>query len=225
MLCTSQAERDELAALLGPVLARRLSVVHNGVVLPPPALAERATVRSALGLAGGDVAALFLGELSERKGVLVAVAAAREAAAAGAPVVLLVAGDGPLAGAVDAQVSPVVRPLGFRDDPARLLAAADVFVLASEREGLSFAVLEAMASGLAMVVSDGPGNPEAVGDAGVVVAAGDVTALAAALAGLARDPAGRARLGAAARERARSQFGVEQMLAGVGAAYTAALDR
>jgi len=118
-----------------------------------------------------------------------------------------------------------VRPLGFRDDPARLLAAADVFVLASEREGLSFAVLEAMASGLAMVVSDGPGNPEAVGDAGVVVAAGDVTALAAALAGLARDPAGRARLGAAARERARSQFGVEQMLAGVGAAYAAALDR
>ena len=226
VLCTSQAERDELAALLGPVLARRLSVVHNGVVLPPPpALAERAAVRTALGLAGGDVAALFLGELSERKGVLVAVAAAREAAAAGAPVVLLVAGDGPLAGAVDAQVSPVVRPLGFRDDPARLLAAADVFVLASEREGLSFAVLEAMASGLAMVVSDGPGNPEAVGDAGVVVAAGDVTALAAALAGLARDPAGRARLGAAARERACSQFGVEQMLAGVGAAYAAALDR
>ncbi|HWC28393.1 MAG TPA: glycosyltransferase family 4 protein [Solirubrobacteraceae bacterium] len=223
-LCTSQAERDELAALVGPQLARRLAVVHNGVELaPPPDAAERAAIRAELALADGDVAALFLGELHERKAPLVAVAAARAAAQAGAPVVLLVAGDGPQAAALRAQAGPAVRALGFRADPTRLLAAADVFVLPSTREGLSFALLEAMAAGLALVVSDGAGNPEAVGDAGVVVPAGDSAALAAALERLARDGDERRRLGAAARERARTHFSRARMLDGVAAAYAAAL--
>ncbi|MBW3653432.1 MAG: glycosyltransferase, partial [Actinobacteria bacterium] len=116
-----------------------------------------------------------------------------------------------------------IRPLGFRRDPERLLAAADIFVLPSEREGLSFAVLEAMGHGLAMVVCDGPGNPEAVGEAGIVVPAGDVGALAAALAALARDPARRAVLADAARERVAAQFTRERMLAGIAEAYAAAL--
>jgi glycosyltransferase involved in cell wall biosynthesis len=224
VLCTSQAEHDELAVLLGPELAARMTVVRNGVAPPSPvAPAERAATRAELGLRAGDVAVLFLGELSERKAPLVAVAAARRAAADGAPLILLVAGDGPQAGAVRAQASAAVRPLGFRDDPARLLAATDVFVLPSEREGLSFAVLEAMACGLAIVVADGPGNPEAVGDAGVVVPAGDVGALAAALRALTLDAARRAGLGDAARERARTEFGLERMLAGVAEGYAAAL--
>ncbi len=223
VVCTSAAERDELAALLGPDLAQRLAVVHNGVSVAPDDPGARVAARAELGLGGDDVAALFLGELEARKAPLVAVAAARRAASEGAPLVLLVAGDGPQAGAVGAWRSDIIRPLGFRRDPERLLAAADIFVLPSEREGLSFAVLEAMAAGLAMVVSDGPGNPEAVGDAGVVVPFGDVAALAAALGDLARDPARRERLGAAARERVRAEFGVQRMLGGVAAAYAAAM--
>ncbi len=70
-----------------------------------------------------------------------------------------------------------------------------------------------MAHGLAMIVSDGPGNPEAVGDAGVVVPVGDVAGFAAALR---RDPAP---LGAAARERVQREFTVERLLDGVRAAY------
>ena len=77
----------------------------------------------------------------------------------------------------------------------RLLAAADAFVMPSEREGLSLAVLEAMGRGLPVVVSDGAGNPEAVGDAGIVVPLGDVSALAAALAPAGRRPASCARAG------------------------------
>jgi glycosyltransferase involved in cell wall biosynthesis len=220
VICTSQAERDELAALLGPGLAARLVVVHNGVA--PVGSVDRAGARAQLGLQDGDVAALFLGELSERKGVMVAVEAARAVADGGAPLVLLVAGDGPQAAEVAGRASASVRPLGFRSDPGRLLAAADVFVLPSEREGLSFAVLEAMAHGLALVVADGAGNPEAVGDAGLVVPAGDVGALAAALRSLAVDSYERARLGAAARERALGSFGLERMLAGVAEAYAVA---
>jgi glycosyltransferase involved in cell wall biosynthesis len=80
-----------------------------------------------------------------------------------------------------------------------------------------------MASGLAMVVSGGAGNPEAVGDAGIVVPVGDEQAFAAALQDLAGDDRERARLGAAARERVAAHFSVEQMLAGVLAGYRAAL--
>ena len=76
-------------------------------------------------------------------------------------------------------------------------------MLPSRREGLSFAVLEAMGHGLAMVVADGAGNPEAVGDAGLVLPAGDERAFADALARLAADAALRASLGAAARARVR----------------------
>jgi glycosyltransferase involved in cell wall biosynthesis len=222
VVCTSEAEREELAALLGPGVAARLVVVHNGVAAPVGGV-DRAGARAALGLEAGDVVALFLGELSERKGVMVAVEAARAVAEGGVPLVLLVAGDGPQAGAVAGLACAAVRPLGFRSDPERLLAAADVFVLPSEREGLSFAVLEAMAHGLAMVVADGAGNPEAVGDAGIVVPARDVAALAAALRSVAVDSYERARLGAAARERALGVFGLDRMLAGVAEAYAAAL--
>ncbi|HTN26003.1 MAG TPA: glycosyltransferase, partial [Solirubrobacteraceae bacterium] len=221
VVCTSAAERDDLAQLLGPGLAARLVVVHNGVA--PVGAVDRAGARAALGLEDGDVVALFLGELSERKGVMVAVEAARAVADGGAPLVLLVAGDGPQVAAVGARASDAVRPLGFRSDPERLLAACDVFVLPSSREGLSFAVLEAMAHGLAMVVADGAGNPEAVGDAGVVVPAGDVGALAVALRSVAVDGFERARLGAAARERALGSFGLDRMLAGVAEAYAVAL--
>lgn len=223
-ICTSQAEHGELAALVGPGLAGRLVTVHNGIDVPtPPDPAERAAVRRELGLGDGDVAALFLGELSARKGVLDAVEATLAAAGRGAPLTLLVAGDGPQDAAVRARAGRAVRPLGFRRDADRLLAAADLFVLPSEREGLSFAVLEAMGHGLPMLVSDGAGNPEAVGDAGVVVPFGDPVALARALERLAADAGERARLGAAARERVRTAFPREALLAGVRDAYAAAL--
>jgi glycosyltransferase involved in cell wall biosynthesis len=222
-LCSSYAERDELAALARPGLHDRLAVIYNSTVLPPEDPALRAAARAELGLADGDLAVLYLGQLEERKDPLTAVRAAERAVAGGAPLVLLVAGDGPLLDAVRAAAGPAVRVLGFRSDAPRLLAAADAFVLPSRREGMSFAVLEAMARGLAMVVSDGPGNSEAVGSGGVVLPAGDVGAFAAALAELARDPARRVALGAAARERVARELTLDRMRAGVRAGYERAL--
>jgi glycosyltransferase involved in cell wall biosynthesis len=223
-MCTSAAERDELVALLGPAVADGLVVVHNGVPMPTEAGAEeRRSARAALEVAEDDVVALYLGRLEERKDPLVAVEAARRARERGAPVVLLVAGEGPLAGEVAAREGAAVRPLGHRPDPERLLTAADVLLLPSAREGLAMAALEAMAHGVATVVSDGPGNPEAVGDAGVVVPVGDVEAWTATLARLVADPEERARLGAAARARMADEFSVERFRSGVALAYDAAL--
>jgi glycosyltransferase involved in cell wall biosynthesis len=222
VVCCSEDERGDLSAFLPGRLRDRLAVVHNGIPLPVLDAGQRDAARAALGLADGDVAALFLGELEPRKDPLSAVRAAGAAARAGAPLVLLVAGSGPLEAQVRAAAGPAVRVLGYRDDPGALLAAADVSVMPSLREGLSFAVLEAMGHGHAMVVSDGAGNPEAVGDAGVVVPVGDVAALTRALAELAGDPARRADLGRRARERVAERFTAERLRAGVRAAYAAA---
>jgi glycosyltransferase involved in cell wall biosynthesis len=208
-VCTSAAERDELASLR----AGRLEVVTNGIDLPVPG--DPAQARASLELSEDAVVALYLGQLEERKDPRTVV----DAAAGVDGLVLLVAGEGPLIDELRARAGDRLRVLGFRDDPDRLLAAADVFVMPSRHEGLSFAVLEAMGHGLACVVSDGPGNPEAVGDAGVVVPAGSVEAWHEALAGLAADGERRERLGAAARARVAERFSADAMVVAMGALY------
>ncbi len=212
-VCSSAPERAELADLCGEEAAGKLAEVPNGIRLSPlPGDDERRAARHELGLDDGEIVALYLGELEPRKHPLTAVAAAERARADGVPLVLLVAGSGLEEGAVRAHEGPAVRAVGFSKDPERLLTAADVFVMPSEREGLSLAVLEAMGHGLATVVSDGAGNPEAVDEAGLVTPLGDSAGLAATLAELARDPQLRERLGRAGRERVERLFSAERFL-------------
>jgi glycosyltransferase involved in cell wall biosynthesis len=97
------------------------------------------------------------------------------------------------------------------EDVGPCLAAADIGVLSSHEEGFSNAVLEGMAAGLPMLVTDVGGNAEAVldGEHGHVVPARDPSALAARLVALALDPAQRRRFGAAAKARAQDCFSVD----------------
>ena len=114
--------------------------------------------------------------------------------------------------------SPVaanIHVLGFRKDAPSLTAACDVFALPStKREGLARSLIEAMAYGIAPVVTDCGGSPEVVVDgiSGIVVPVRDVPALAAALKRLHDDPRLRRRMGAAARERIRHDFRIEDTI-------------
>ena len=95
-----------------------------------------------------------------------------------------------------------VRCPGLTHDVPSYLQAADLFVLPSRREGLPVALLEAMACGLPAIASRLKGSTDAIiesGANGVLVPAGDVTALAEAIAALLDDAAERRRLGAGAR--------------------------
>jgi glycosyltransferase involved in cell wall biosynthesis len=223
-ICIASDERTDLAAALPASLHDRLVVVANGVPLPPAAdLGQRTRTRAELGLAEDELGALFVGQLEERKDPLGAISAVEAARQRGARVVLLIAGDGPLAGEVGARAGDGVRMLGQRDDLARLYDAADIFLLPSHREGMSFALLEAMAHGLAPVVADGTGNAETVAEAGLVFPPGDLDAMSALLVSLAANPLARGRLGAAARERIRGTLNLESFLAGTREQYEAVL--
>lgn len=225
VICTSAAERHELAALLPEVERHKLRVIANGID-DPPAIgeSERALVRAELGIGPDAILGLFAGQLELRKAPVLAARAARRVHAAGVPFVLAVAGAGPQTQAVEALAGAAVKPLGYRSDLPRLLGGADVFVQPSEREGVSFALLEAMGNGLAVVAADGPGNPEVIGDAGLLVPAGDENALVAALTRVGSDPELRASLQRLARARVKQRFGAERFLAATREVYLEVLD-
>jgi glycosyltransferase involved in cell wall biosynthesis len=108
-----------------------------------------------------------------------------------------------------------VEFLGWRADVPALLAASDIFVMPSRYEGTSNAILEAMAAGKTIVTTAGTSVSWFLKD-GVnarIVPADDPPALAAAIAELIRDPGLAARLGAAAKETCRAEFGEDAITA------------
>ena len=98
-----------------------------------------------------------------------------------------------------------------------------MFVLSSLREGMPYALLEAMAMALPVIVSDAPANIEAVGDAGVVVGRANIGSLVAAMGELAQSEARRTELGIQARRRVAKHFGVSEMVMRTRQAYEAAI--
>lgn len=129
----------------------------------------------------------------------------------------VVVGDGPLRATLEHEAEECGAPVvftGYRTDIPSLMAAFDVFVLPSVTEGLPLIVLEAMASGRAVVATAVGGLPEAVaeGETGLLVPPRDPEALCAALQFLLNAPGGTARMGAAGRERVRRMFTSERMI-------------
>lgn len=123
------------------------------------------------------------------------------------PVLAVVAGDGPLAGQLQARIDTEqlpVRLLGRRSDVPDLFAAADVAVCPSVWEGQPLVVQEALRVGAPLVATDVGGTGEVAGDAAVLVRYGDRRALADAIAELLDDPVRRAEAAAAGRARATS---------------------
>lgn len=134
-------------------------------------------------------------------------------AAAGLPVRLAFAGEGPLRGDVErrAEGLPVTfHGLLAHDALLALLADADVVAMPSTHEGLPLSALEAMALGRPVLASAVGGLPELITDGrdGLLVAPGDPAALAAALEALLADPERRARLGRAAGRTIAERYAI-----------------
>jgi glycosyltransferase involved in cell wall biosynthesis len=126
---------------------------------------------------------------------------------------LVFVGDGPLRQELERHAGPQAQFLGQRDDIAKLLAGFDVFALSSSTEGMSIALLEAMAAACPIVVTAVGGNTELIQDevTGLVVPPDDAIALCAAIERLLADRVLANRLGTAAREVACQRFSVAAM--------------
>ncbi|HVS37880.1 MAG TPA: glycosyltransferase, partial [Gemmataceae bacterium] len=136
-----------------------------------------------------------------------------KAAASRPDVDLLLVGDGPLRGELQALTARLgiggrVRFLGVRSDVPDLLRAVDLFALTSVSEAASLTLLEAMASRLPVVVTAVGGNPEIVRHdvEGLLVPRGDAAAAAAALLRLLDDPTAAKAMGEAGRARVEERY-------------------
>jgi len=216
-ICVSHDEYADVLEVVGARCARRVATIRNGVEpAASPSPSERAAARTELAIDSRTTVGVFVAALDETKDPLTPARAALQVARTVGGLTLLMAGEGPMRPQLEQVASQhggtAVRVLGHRDDVRRVLVAADFFVLSSRREGLSFALLEAMSLGLPAVVSDAPGNPEAVADAGIVVPFGDVAGFAAAFARLRGDERERRVLAERSRERVNREFRADQML-------------
>lgn len=209
--------REDLARYVG-IPAARIDVLHNGVDLERFRGGDAAAARARLGVAAGALVVGSVGRLARVKDYDLLL---RAVAALGDPRVhAVLVGDGPERAALQARADALgladrVHFTGHRDDVAALLPGFDLFVLPSLSEGQSNTLLEAMAAGLPVVVSDAGGNPEIVRDGqdGRVFPAGDLPGCVQAIATLLADGALRARLAQAGAGRAREQFGLPAMIA------------
>lgn len=175
---------------------------------------DKILLRRQLGLPEDKQIVITVGRLTRQKGHPYLLAALASIPANERPVTIF-AGDGSDLNELEAKAATFdltdqVRFLGNRYDIPALLAAADLFVLPSLWEGLPLALLEAMASGLASVVTDVGGNSEVLenGKSGVIVPAADERALAEAMINLLKDPMQREQMGQVAREQFEQRFSI-----------------
>jgi glycosyltransferase involved in cell wall biosynthesis len=210
VLSVSEEARSSVSAHLRD----RVEALHHGIDRDAlvASARPRAQTRAELGFDEPTPVAVHVANFRKEKAHEVLLDAARLLADAHHPVVFLLVGQGQLEEQVRARAAELdlrdhVRFLGFREDVASIIAAADLLVLSSDHEGLPVAVMEAFALGVPLVATAVGGIPEAVEHEreGLLVAPRDPSALAAAVRSLCDDPGMRTSLAAGARKRS-TQF-------------------
>jgi len=198
------------------VRKEKILMVRNGIDLRPFDGALRShqngpTAKNALVVG-------LVGRLAWEKGVDVFLRAAAEVLVEFPETRFVVVGEGPdqekLERLIDASlIRESVELLGRREEMASVYASLDVMVSSSRQEGLPMAVLEGMASGLALVATAVGAVPTVVvdGRTGVLVPAADAELLAAGIKDLLRSPEKRKRLGGAARRLIEEEYSAPRM--------------
>jgi len=201
------------------VPARKVRTIYNGVDTGRFAPGDRSAARHALGIPEDWAVAGTVGRLDPVKDQTGLIRAFAQTPNTGKSVLVIV-GDGPSRPQLEAVVKELglgdrVRLLGERNDVPLILRGLDVFVLPSIGEGISNAILEAMATGLAVIATRVGGNVELVreGITGRLIEPRRPEALAGALTAYLGEPARAREHGAAGRDRAVGEFGLERMFA------------
>jgi glycosyltransferase involved in cell wall biosynthesis len=223
ILCVSEAERAlGNAARLDAVF----HVIHNGVdpraiSASPPESAP--AFRARLGLPVDAPLVVCVGRLTRQKGQDVLLGAWRDVLREVPAARLALVGSGPAEQLLRSSAPRAVTFAGEQERVVDWLAAADVVAVPSRWDGMSLALLEAMAAGRSVVATDVPGAAEALGDSAGAIVALSPAAIGGAIVERLRDPARAAAEGREGRRRIESRFDVAQTLEAVAAVYRAVL--
>lgn len=218
--CRFTADTGGALSLLGyQALRRRMRTIGYGIDLGPyraVAAEEVAALRSRIGAGPDTVLVGSVGRLVEQKDYPTQLRAFALAARSQPRLRMVIAGDGPLRGAIEAEAADLgvadrVVLLGHWTRVAELLRALDLFVLASKFEPYGVALLEAKCSGTAIVATSVNEIPRLIedGTTGLVVPAESPEQMAGAFTRLAKDAGLRRTLGENARADAGRRHSIE----------------
>jgi len=202
------------------VSEHRVNVVYNGVdVAGLPPMDQLSGIRRDLRLDGYDHVIGAVGSLYPVKGHMYLIKALPEILRACPRTLLLLVGQGELEQSLKAEVAKRnldahVRFLGFRNDVPALLSLFDVFVLPSLSEGLSMALLEAMAAGKPVVATNVGGNSELVldGDTGFLIDAESPESISDRVVKVLKDKVRAVLMGDRGRRRVHDKFSSRAMV-------------
>ena len=203
--------------------AARCRFLPNGVdthIYQPASQREKKEIRAALGLPDGPIC-LYSGRLAPEKGLDTLLESWKRISTGHPQAHLLLLGSGPQEAALRQMAGERVIFGGYVPDPCLYYQACDLFVLPSQTEGLSNAMLEAMACGLPVVATRVGAaqelNPK--GENGRLVSAGSVQELAQALDFFLSNPREGRRMGTNGRKFIQNTYSLDQTLARLTAVY------
>jgi glycosyltransferase involved in cell wall biosynthesis len=219
MVAVSEDLKQFIVRRVG-VAEHRVNVVYNGVdVAGSPPVDQVSAIREDLRLDGYDHVIGTVGSLYPVKGHIHLIKALPEILRTCPKTLLLLVGQGELEQALKAEVvkrnlDAHVRFLGFRGDVPALLSLFDVFVLPSLSEGLSMALLEAMAAGKPVVATKVGGNSELVidGDTGFLIDPESPESISDRVVQVLRDKVQAAGMGNRGRRRVQDKFSFRAMV-------------
>lgn len=200
--------------------AEKIHVIYNGVSdAPPPTDDDKRNARARLGIKPGAPILAMIANVREAKGYPDLIEAVAKLRGKYPELICLCAGrddsNGEIPKLAEARgVGPSMKWLGFVNDPAELLAAADVAVLSSYWEGLPINLLESMRAARATVSTNVGGIPEVIENesSGLLVPPHQPASLAAAIDRVLADPQLRDRLAQSARARFVNRFTIGTMV-------------
>jgi glycosyltransferase involved in cell wall biosynthesis len=216
-IAVSNEVRQSIIRQIGPIHDKIYTISNAVDIRPFQKRGDKAALCNALGITPHSRLIATVGRLTEQKGHHYLIDAAQSIVASFPGTHFLFIGEGELSEELQCQVrqnrlSDNIHFLGLRDDVPDLLAAVDLFVLPSLWEGMSVALLEAMAAGKPIVATTVSGNLQAIahGQTGLLVPPGDSRALANAVCQLLSNVAQAQAMGRKAQQVVTSTFSAQR---------------
>lgn len=217
-IAVSQDTKKAILEYLGHLPDDKITVIFNSVdVKRYHREVDRGSIRRQLGLADSDHVMSVVATFKKQKGHCYLIEATSLIIQEMPDIHILFIGDGELREELMTQTKSLglernIHFLGTRKDVPELLAASDYFILPSLWEGLSMALVEAMASQIPVIATDVSGTKQVIipGETGILVPPGNAQQLANAMRQIISDPEKAKEMAIAAKQRVEKYFSAQK---------------